>query len=814
MKKLLLFIVFIGQVTIAQNYNYLGTYSSNGKPDYLENPGDNVSVETLEMISNSLPESYPVPDYNPQYITAGYDTSIELNAQADVFVTFVSEGAGYRNVLGFYTYDINNPPTTKPSDEDITIIFPNVSALGSGGGLQTGDKVKIGSFPANTGIGWVLMANAWSSTYQTVGYGHWTLFSEPSFNPESSPSLQYHNVLLSDSDNERIILGFEDIRRDYSSCDQDFNDAIFYVTASPFSALKTTNVADVSSANNVTSSYDGGLESNGKLAQLIAKRNLDRSKNKTFKNIKEFQKPFNKLKLLKKGSKTLVDYLPTTGMYGNETSNVSSPTDLIGITNAKEVFSVDYYNGSERVSAVLATRTEGKVYDHSKAICDRLNNSEIEDVRTVITREHKIVSSKIKRANGVIEYTLSFSVKTGDGDNELHSYWNIDKYPEGDYMNFQVWGSTYSQVFSVANYILDSFIEDKTLTSNPEETTIPTVFVKSGSYSNGKITIDIINKSKSKEIVFDGNIYPTETSNSFNMNTAIELSGEWNETLTIETGVLFDIGFSLSVPGNDQIDALYLADGPWGLDYLKEYASVTRFEVTNNDVTDVEGIYEVNREIEVEGKVKGNMNIFRHLLAGDQTLDVAEYDYLSFTVNTNKDIEIVLMPEGLEDWSSRLRYKIKGNSKETKYEINFNDFVDQNGVKGDVKDVKTIVFSVIGDYINEVEYSVGIKDVVFRSGVALGVQDFADTASNDKLLNYPNPFKNTTMIRLNRESSFANIKVFDLLGRVVYSEKVQTSFSNRKQVVFNEPGFTSGIYKYMVIDDEENKYNGTFIVAK
>jgi len=30
--------------------------------------------------------------------------------------------------------------------------------------------------------------------------------------------------------------------------------------------------------------------------------------------------------------------LPDTGMYGDETAHVSSPTDLLEITNAEEVF--------------------------------------------------------------------------------------------------------------------------------------------------------------------------------------------------------------------------------------------------------------------------------------------------------------------------------------------------------------------------------------------------------------------------------------------------------------------------------------------
>ncbi|MEN8834397.1 MAG: hypothetical protein ABF265_00110 [Polaribacter sp.] len=161
MKKIVLILLTFSSLALrAQSYNFLGEYDWRGTPLYLEAERDTVSIETLEMISNSLPESYPVPDYNPQYITSKYDTDIKLTKDADVWITFISEGAGYRNVLGFYTYDLENPQSTNPTAEEITIIFPNASALGSGGGLSVGDKVKIGFFKAGTGIGWVLLANA------------------------------------------------------------------------------------------------------------------------------------------------------------------------------------------------------------------------------------------------------------------------------------------------------------------------------------------------------------------------------------------------------------------------------------------------------------------------------------------------------------------------------------------------------------------------------------------------------------------------------------------------------------------------------
>ncbi|MFK8058774.1 MAG: DUF4114 domain-containing protein [Polaribacter sp.] len=810
MKKIILILIVTTITSLqAQSYKYLGEYTSNGTPKYLENPGDNVSIETREMISNSLPESYPVPDYNPQYITSGYDTDIQLSKDADVWVTFVDEGAGYRNVLGFYTYNLNDTNRSKPTNEEITIIFPNVSALGSGGGLQVGDKVKIGSFKAGTGIGWVLLANAWSSSAQRAGYGLWQLFSNPDYNPEKDEDLRYHNVLLTDPENERIILGFEDIRRDYRSCDQDFNDAIFYVTANPYEAINTSNYADITESNDVTSAYDGGLESNGSLANLIAKRNFDREKSGDHNLKIEFQNKFNKSEIKRKSNTTtLIDYLPETGMYKTEVAKISSPKDLLGITNASEIFSVDYYEGSKRVSAVLASKTEGTIYDHSKVICDRLNNSSLEDVRTVRTRGHQIISSKIKRATGEMEYTLSFSIKMDAKENELFSFWNIAQYPTGDYQNYQIWGSSFSQVFSIANYIIDEHTNKNGLTSTKVENVLPNVFVKSGSYSNGVINLNIVNKTQEKSVEFVGNIAETEVSSHTKVANTLILSGEYNEILSIETGILFDIGFSLESTSSNQKDALYLADGPWGLDYLKEYATVSSFDINTTERTYNDDFYEVDRNVSATGEVKGNINLFRHILPGDQTLDVTDYGFVNFKLANNEPVEIVIMQEEDRAWENRLRYTISTNSEEMLHTISFSDFVDAEGNKADITNIKTIVFSIIGDYTYYKPFNISINELSFKSNNVLSVDNF-DTKTSKKLINYPNPFSRSTTIQLPEMSQNILIQVFDVIGRVVDVQKIN---SVSKKVQYNTPQLKTGIYKYRIKDNKNKVYSGSFII--
>jgi hypothetical protein len=565
------------------------------------------------------------------------------------------------------------------------------------------------------------------------------------------------------------------------------------------------------STGDVSSGNDGGLESNGNLASLIAKRNFKRKKEGKNLNKKIAQLKFKKTKLKgNKNSNSLIDYLPETGMYRTETSNVSSPTDLLGVTNAKEILSVDYYQEERRIAAVLATITDGEIYDHSKIICDRLNNSSLEDIRTVKIRDHKIISSKIKRATGQIEYTLSFSIKMEGAKDELFSFWNIDQYPAGNYQNYQIWGSSYPQIFSIANFIIDTHTSKNGLKSTEIENILPNVFVKSGSYANGFLELFLVNKTNETSIIFDGNIAETEVSEHYNETRNISLTGNYNETLYIETGVLFDIGFSLKTNATAQKDALYLADGPWGLDYLTEFAIVDEFKIEVGDRNYSEDVYEVDRNASVSGEVKGNINLFRHLLPGDQTLDVTDYSLMNFSVRNNQSVEIIIMQEDNRIWDNRLRYTIPANSDEKTYDIAFTDFKDAEGIMVEISNIKTIVFSVIGDGENYIPFNITVNDVSFSSQSSLSTNNITEVKEN-KLINYPNPFTNSTTIKLATNSEFIQIKVFDILGRLVDHKNLNTA-NSKNEAQYNAPNLKSGIYKYLLKDDNNSLHSGTFIV--
>jgi len=230
----------------SRRFVYMGGYDTRGYPEYLEPQRDNVDGGLLGMINNSLPEGASVPQANPAYIAEGTSADIRLQANADVYLTFVHEGAGWRNAVGYYTYDLSSPPATSDDIDSLYIIFPNTSFLGGGGALHAGDKVYLGNFPANTGIGWFLVPNGWAGSVTGVRDIAETKFSNRAFNTYTNPEDQSHIALLNDADRELLLMGIEDQTR--PGGDQDFNDAVFYVTASPFSAILTEDLPEVKNA--------------------------------------------------------------------------------------------------------------------------------------------------------------------------------------------------------------------------------------------------------------------------------------------------------------------------------------------------------------------------------------------------------------------------------------------------------------------------------------------------------------------------------------------------------------------------------------
>ncbi|MCF7912407.1 MAG: LruC domain-containing protein [Candidatus Cloacimonetes bacterium] len=217
------------------------TYDSYGAPNPNSYDMYPVTPEMLLNVDTSLPESVSLPNSHPQYLEDGITTNFIISDSSDVWVTFITEGAGYMNALGFYTYDQAEGAPENPEELEHILLFPNASLWGSGGRLNSGMQLYIGRFGAGTVMGWFLVQNGW--IYGTnVSETAERFYSDRQYNPEPEEYNQ-HQVLLYDAESELFLLGFDDQVR--PGGDNDFNDAVFFVTANPIEYIDTSQIPPI-----------------------------------------------------------------------------------------------------------------------------------------------------------------------------------------------------------------------------------------------------------------------------------------------------------------------------------------------------------------------------------------------------------------------------------------------------------------------------------------------------------------------------------------------------------------------------------------
>ena len=152
-----------------------------------------------------------------------------LDAEANVRVYFIGEGAGYHNTLGYYTGDPSSI-TAGIENTDAQLIFPDASSSTSYLGdttnavrtesapLLAGDFVDLGLQDAGTQLNFFLIANG--------ANGGTNLYTaDAALNPDGTD----HFVSLAMTaivDSPYLVIGVEDL---YGGGDRDYNDLVFVV---------------------------------------------------------------------------------------------------------------------------------------------------------------------------------------------------------------------------------------------------------------------------------------------------------------------------------------------------------------------------------------------------------------------------------------------------------------------------------------------------------------------------------------------------------------------------------------------------------
>lgn len=226
----------------------------------------------LNTIQTQLPESRAV---DASFLSPEYSPVLSLNQDAKVWVSGWDEGAGYKNSIMVLDYqdgafdgltkgdiDLNGQGTISMDElnavEGVNAdwLFPNFSMQGKGGQLRPGATVDLNggnAISGGTNITFGLAQNAWTGRGINAGNqsGDRNNFWGLDFlNPEASASADINTIednsrhvamLFADESENAVLMGFEDLIRPWG--DNDFNDAVFTIYATPEGAFSGSEIA-------------------------------------------------------------------------------------------------------------------------------------------------------------------------------------------------------------------------------------------------------------------------------------------------------------------------------------------------------------------------------------------------------------------------------------------------------------------------------------------------------------------------------------------------------------------------------------------
>lgn len=217
----------------------IGKIDKNGISEFLNggvrgNIFNEDAVRMENVLEKYLPEREKIHHKNPQWLK---DNVIDVLNDTEISVSFVTEGAGYRNTLGFFIYETKNQPKSISEIDTAHIIFANCSKVNSGGNLRSGDTMQLPfsydedkfnyTFPSGYSVGFLLFSDAWNGVDVKRNIRPYSSISK--LNPENAQELKYHTVCILPEEVDSLLIGFEDIDRESPSCDHDFNDCVFMI---------------------------------------------------------------------------------------------------------------------------------------------------------------------------------------------------------------------------------------------------------------------------------------------------------------------------------------------------------------------------------------------------------------------------------------------------------------------------------------------------------------------------------------------------------------------------------------------------------
>ncbi|WP_172824386.1 SdrD B-like domain-containing protein [Polaribacter sp. KT25b] len=577
--------------------------------------------------------------------------------------------------------------------------------------------------------------------------------------------------------------------------------------------------AYVAPSGGTSGGNSGGVESES-LGDAISKIYVGRKKNSMpTEFVKSNENLYNKSKMKSaqpyqgKGQ-TMLDMFPTELIAGN-VANVTSPTDILDYTVADEILSVDFSINGETKGVVLGIKTSDKIYNHTKASCDRLRGAEILNIQKVQLEGYNFLMQGIKQRNDIVEYAISFAVAKNNNDTNytIQTNWYVNNYTKfNDVYNFQVWSTKPADTQKMVKDILEN-LQSFIPMNQTEVQKVPETYASKIYRDKGELIVNL----RSTEVGNTADISMVELYSE----TANNIKHRYNTLDTeIQQALRLDIADGYEYEGlieveNEVEDAFYHADGNWGLDYDKNYTEILNYFVWNNfDRTYEDDEYSINRNVEVKATSEYDyLTVYKSLLPGTISADYSEYKYLSFTAKGSGLMELGLIKSSVENWKEQYRIMVDLSEEEQTYYVPF-EYFSSTGTTAKITadDLTTITFTFLPVEANTKELDLFISDVKFTK-TAVEEQTIAkiETFENN-FMAYPNPSKgNVNVLLFSEVDTQATVTLFDVTGKEIFVSDVQLT-TGKNEIDFNlkvKPGVL-----FLKVNSKQTDYGTSKIIFR
>ena len=511
-------------------------------------------------------------------------------------------------------------------------------------GLSTSGPTGVVSAPYGTTVTPNVNARSW---------GNWV------YNGKGNQSLLDTYVYLDSAASTNLVIEAVD-----STADSDgdglsnFEESCYYGSDPSLADTDGNGVDDRTQyAGSASSSGVGGLESNGRMATQLARRALERGR-------------WTPKRQALRSSSSLTEMVRNVELVG-ATRVDATPEDLPALTNAVDVVGVDFLDEEYNRGSILLIETEGAVYEHSKAVCDRAHGGEIVDLRRVPYHGTHLVGMSIRRLGtaATLDHALVFKLYEEDGKLKLYSGWVMDDLPTPRpgqrVVNVQVWARGIDDSQRLATALLDELVATNVLSlsipialdeSNVEQwsapppatSDLPSAFFAYGSRLGRQLRLVVRRTSgvasEGLSLRFTG--LPAQgTSTTESTMVLRDVRGEVELDLTrdLERDVTVDL-----IAQGKVVDRLWLSDGWWAPFDDSLWGGGTtlhRFDTQSCPLIEVPTAIATHALVElagcasVEAKVSDYAGVARHVVTG---FEHSEAKSFSLHLDSSAPVDICL----------------------------------------------------------------------------------------------------------------------------------------------------------------------------